>query len=620
MADAYPAPPPLTRQQRRARARREAKAGAALVLGALAATAAAPPAEAATFTVSNLNDSGSGSLRQAILDANGAAGADVVAFQAGLTGTVTLTSGELAVTDSVDIQGPGEAALTVSGNGASRVFYLYDDAALLDVTISNLTVTGGSANRGGGIATLDESLTLDHVTLQGNAAVGDTPGDGGGLWASGPSLTLALRHCTISGNTAEGEGGGAYVGSLYTPTVLEDSVFQGNQAGGDGGAISFFQPHEAITIERTTVSGNTAGAAGGGISLYDTDGGTFTLRESTISGNDAATGGGAFLEAGYTNLLFENDTISGNDAGEGAGGGLVLYNSYAGIAMRNTTVAGNGAATSGGGISLVGGRLAIDNSIVADDTAPTDPDLAGSGMFDVSSSLIETPGAAAISDNGGNLLGQDPQLGPLADNGGPTQTQRPAAGSPVVNAGDPSFTPPPATDQRGFDRVSGGRIDMGAVELSPGTIQFALTAATVGENAGSVTITATRTGGADGAVSASYATFDGTAVSPADFLAAMGTFNWADGDTAPKSIQVTIVDDALVEPSEVFTVQLSAPAGGAALGTEITEAVTIEDNDGGSGPGPAEVPTLGEMGQLLLAGLLGSAGMLALRRRRAPAS
>ena len=63
-----------------------------------------------TFTVINTDDSGAGSLRQAILDANANVGADIIQFASGVTGTITLTSGELAITDAVDLQGPGPAS------------------------------------------------------------------------------------------------------------------------------------------------------------------------------------------------------------------------------------------------------------------------------------------------------------------------------------------------------------------------------------------------------------------------------------------------------------------------------------------------------------------------------
>jgi hypothetical protein len=67
---------------------------------ALAAWAAVP---AAAILVTNLSDAGPGSLRQAVIDANTNVGADVITFQSGLTGTIHLTTGEIAITDSVDI-------------------------------------------------------------------------------------------------------------------------------------------------------------------------------------------------------------------------------------------------------------------------------------------------------------------------------------------------------------------------------------------------------------------------------------------------------------------------------------------------------------------------------------
>ena len=67
-----------------------------------------------TFTVTNLHDSGDGSLRQAILDANTQSGADVIKFDSNLRGTITLTSGELDITTSLKINGPGADQLTIS--------------------------------------------------------------------------------------------------------------------------------------------------------------------------------------------------------------------------------------------------------------------------------------------------------------------------------------------------------------------------------------------------------------------------------------------------------------------------------------------------------------------------
>src|SRR4051812_27705122 len=70
-----------------------------------------------TFTVKNLADTGAGSLRQAVLDANANPGADVIRFGPhARDGIITLTGGELSITDSLTIDGPGDNRLTISGN------------------------------------------------------------------------------------------------------------------------------------------------------------------------------------------------------------------------------------------------------------------------------------------------------------------------------------------------------------------------------------------------------------------------------------------------------------------------------------------------------------------------
>ena len=97
-------------------------------------------AAAATFTVSNTSDSGAGSLRQAILGANAAPGADEITF-AQLHGTITLTSGQLDITDDLTIAGPGAKELAVSGNDSSRVFDV--EGSTTSVTITGVTVTHG---------------------------------------------------------------------------------------------------------------------------------------------------------------------------------------------------------------------------------------------------------------------------------------------------------------------------------------------------------------------------------------------------------------------------------------------------------------------------------------------
>src|SRR5713226_4247081 len=113
---------------------------------------------AATITVMNTNDSGAGSLRQAIIDAGAG---DTIDFS--VTGTITLTTGELLINKNLTITGPGVASLSVSGNNASRVFKI---ASGVTVMISGLTISDGSATDGGGILNFG-TLTLTNIVLSG---------------------------------------------------------------------------------------------------------------------------------------------------------------------------------------------------------------------------------------------------------------------------------------------------------------------------------------------------------------------------------------------------------------------------------------------------------------------
>src|SRR5262249_34429778 len=122
-----------------------------------------------TFTVLNLLDSGPDSLRAAVAAANANPGADAIDFAT--TGTIPLTSGQLEITDSLTINGPGESALTVSGESLSRVFAI---TGIPTVVIADLTVANGLAtdSPGGGISMVGGTVTLDRVTVSGNLAVG----------------------------------------------------------------------------------------------------------------------------------------------------------------------------------------------------------------------------------------------------------------------------------------------------------------------------------------------------------------------------------------------------------------------------------------------------------------
>jgi len=114
---------------------------------------------------------------------------------------------------------------------------------------------------------------------------------------------------------------------------------------------------------------------------------------------------------------------------------------------------------------------------------------------------------------------------------------------------------------------------------TPGTLQFATSRYSVGEASRFVTLAVQRVGGADGEVTVAYSTSAGTAAPGADFSSTNGVLTWPDRDAQARFISVPILNDSTVETNEQFTVQLSNPTGGAALGTEISATVEIQDND-----------------------------------------
>jgi hypothetical protein len=424
--------------------------------------------------VTNLSDHDPGSLRDAI--ATTPAGG-TVDFQPGLSGTITLTTGELAISEDLTISGPGASVLTVSGNHASRVF---DITAPVTVAISGLRIADGSVPdaTGGGIYN-NGTLTVTSCTVSGNSAYyeggidnqgtltltnSDVSGNSAGFAAGaiGNEGTLTVTSCTINGNSSLTGGSGIYnFGGTATVTA---STFSGNSAdllaASLGGGIA--NGSGTLTVTACILSGNSA-AYGGGIIAF----GTVTITDSTLSGNSAAHGGGIYLEAGA--LTVTNSTLSGNSAdGDFDGGGGIFING--GMAtITSSTLSGNLApSTSGGGIALSGGNYAsLRDTILAGNSASASPDLYGP---------LQSLGHNLIGDGTGgsgydptDLVGTssnpiDPKLGPLQDNGGPTFTMALLPGSPAIDAGDP--TDAPMWDQRGpgYPRVVNGMIDIGAFE------------------------------------------------------------------------------------------------------------------------------------------------------------
>jgi hypothetical protein len=433
------------KQQRREQAERRGPSGRQVAAGATiafgATLAATGTAQAQDFTVSNLNDNGPGSLRQAVLDSNTNGNApDNIVFASGLSGTIDVGSfnGDgLYPGTPVNIKGPGAAQITLRGvNGVGYVVFTGNYSSTgypgEPITLSGLTITGGHADKttysanGGGIYNQGATLTVSKSVIAGNYAYYN----GGGIYSSEGSLTVI--DSTISGNTAEPTHDG-YGGGIF--------------ASGDA------------TVQRSAVFDNNA-RDGGGVYSSESDPNSLTIQSSTIARNHAVNddGGGVWFCCGGSGekLTIQGSTISGNSTHNTAGG-VEAY-------LSDATVP----------------RPEIDNTIISGNTSTNDPqysDFYSAYPASVAFSVIGNPPpgpVGPVNQTGPNLLGVNPQLGPLQNNGGPTPTMALPSTSPAVDKGKAFGL---TSDQRGVLRpidfpsianASGGDgSDIGAFELQP---------------------------------------------------------------------------------------------------------------------------------------------------------
>jgi hypothetical protein len=214
---------------------------------------------------------------------------------------------------------------------------------------------------------------------------------------------------------------------------------------------------ENLTLDRVEITDSIVDDTGGGVyAAY----GSLTLTNSTISGNTAGNGGGGVFADTPGGVTIQNTTIADNQALYGAG--LDVESGV--MHLSNSTITGNAATTAYAGLYFAGlATSSVIHSIFAGNTAPFAAEIYSFNPFSVTYSLIEGDSSGVIP-SATNILGVDPGLGPLQDNGGGIPTRAPNAGSAVIDAGDPGFTGLDF-DARGQDRVSGGRIDLGAVEF-----------------------------------------------------------------------------------------------------------------------------------------------------------
>ena len=236
---------------------------------------------ATTINVTNTNDSGLGSLRQALVDSHDG---DTIDFDPSLKGQIiSLTSAELVINKSIIISGLGPNLLAVSRAQNAPAFRIFNLIPGHSVTIQGLTISNGIApdfSCGGGILDEGSSLSLINCTVSGNS----TGGTGAGICADA-NATLTIDSSTITDNYAGDYGGGLANGGALT---INNSTLSSNRGEFAAGAIlNGFNGDASLTVSNSTLSGNTTQLHGGGIF----NGGQCTINNSTLSGNSGMTAG-----------------------------------------------------------------------------------------------------------------------------------------------------------------------------------------------------------------------------------------------------------------------------------------------------------------------------------------
>ena len=425
-----------------------------------------PARVALDVTVTNCNDSGPGSLREAYANAT----SDVtISLEALACSTISLTTGALSGAagnpGNVTVKGAGQ---TIDANGASRAFSHSGSGTLI---LQDIRVTNGdhAGTRGGCI------YSAGSVWLSSSQVTGctlhpgfDQPARGGAIYAHDAvtmgTASLVSAASAKASNYASAEGGGIWARAVSIDhSTVRASSATGQLTAARGGGVFAAGPadsSQALKLHYATLEGNYS-VIGAGAYVY----GSAEASNSTLYGNIASgNGGGLYLAnkpMATARSYFRLTTLSGNFAGvDGAG----LFSAVP-VTMGASTVTNNVANHSGGGMFLRKDILMV-SSIVALNIAEAlqaSDDIGGEGdLFYGDHNLVLRSSLALPADT----LFANPKLGPLTNNGGPTMTHALLPGSPAIDHGV-GVPAPEDYDQRGapYERTAASSPDIGAFEV-----------------------------------------------------------------------------------------------------------------------------------------------------------
>jgi CSLREA domain-containing protein len=384
-------------------------------------------------------------LREAIVAANGHTGADVVVLTQPTyrltrpgAGEDSSKTGDLDVTDDLELQGRGAGRTAIAGDwgsGPDRLLEIPDPGVTLGasgLTLRDASLTDPNLFGGAIAAQPDTVLKLSDARVTANEA----PSYAGIALAEARATITRTRFDHNSGATAP-----ALASLGGSSAILREVSFSANHAINDSiGAV--YDLGFDMTLKNVTFDRNTADGYAGAMLIIS---GVASLENVTFSGNRAKFEAGALYVTSSPPVLLNNVTIAGNVAdsdanGSGDGGGLYDSTDGGSVSLQNSIVAGN----------ADGGNQA--------------PDCFSTHSLDSNGfNLIGDTTGCSFATHAGDLKNVAPALAALADNGGFTETRALEGGSPAIDHGsNKSATKCAPRDQRGEPRH--GRCDIGAYE------------------------------------------------------------------------------------------------------------------------------------------------------------
>ena len=504
-------------------------------------------AEAALFTVTHTGDAGTGSLRQALLDANGNPGPDIIHFNVPGPGPHTITP----ETDLPSLTGP--------------------------VTIDGYTQPGSTPN----------------TLLLGNNAVLTIELDGRNV---GAGLVLAGGDSTVRGlclNRFSGfllrmeSGGNTILGNLLGTDITGTMAFDAS-AGGVLVSGAFNQIGGTTPEARNIISGTTAY----GICL-DGVGANGNQVQGNFIGTDRTGTAGLpnSLDGVHINHDAADNTIGGIDLGLPPGNSIA-FNSGSGVYVG-----------SGTGNRILGNHI-FNNARLGIDLGPAGVTPNDPGDADTGANGLQNFPILGSAMNSGDSIMID-----VSFNSNPGTFYRleffvntdsdPSGYGEGMSLGAAFFVTTDAVGEANFlislpfSAPSGSCLSATATDVlrgntsefspcvavsGPGSFRFSASRYSVPENAGSILITVVRTNGSAGVVSVGYTTRDGTATAGADYVTTSGTLTFAEGETA-MTFSVPILDDTLSDGNESVILLLNNPTDGAALTEPAVAVLTLLDDE-----------------------------------------